>query len=59
VRSALHSNSITAGLIPANAIPVRGEEGLGVYTAEALRSRRSSYKDIILNKPSANSASLW
>ena len=43
----------------ASANPVRGETGLGDYTAETLRSRRSSYRDIILNKPSANSVPLW
>jgi len=42
----------------ASAIPVRVETGLGDYTAETLRSRRSSYRDIILNKSSANSVLL-
>ncbi len=37
------------------AISVPNKEGLRDCTAEALRSRRSSYRDIILNKPSVNS----
>jgi len=49
----------SSGFCVANLVNAISVQRLGDCTAEALRARRKSAEEIILNKPSANSASLW
>ena len=49
----------SSGVCVANPANANSVQCLGDCTAEALRAPRKSVEEIILNKPSANSASLW